>query len=43
MQDIMRLADSIRDVFVGDVDGNNYPDILVWTNNNQLRVYKNDK
>ncbi|MDD3263232.1 MAG: VCBS repeat-containing protein [Candidatus Absconditabacteria bacterium] len=43
MQDLIRLADSIKDVFVGDVDGNNYPDILVWTNSDQLRVYKNDK
>lgn len=43
MQDLMRLSDSIKDIFVGDVDWNNYPDILVWTNNQQLRVYKNDK
>jgi hypothetical protein len=31
MQDLMRLSDSIKDIYVGDVDGNNYPDILVWT------------
>lgn len=43
MQDLMRLSDSIKDVYVGDVDGNNYPDVLVWTTNHQLRVYKNDK
>lgn len=43
MQDLIRISDSIKDAFVWDVDGNNYPDILIWTNNNQLRVYKNDK
>lgn len=43
MDDLLRLADSIKDVFVGDVDGNNYPDILVWTTSDQLRVYTNDK
>lgn len=43
MQDIIRLADNIKDVYVWDVDGNNYPDILIWTNSDQLRVYKNDK
>ena len=37
------ISDSIKDVYVGDVDGNNYPDVLVWTTNHQLRVYKNDK
>jgi len=35
-------ADGIRDVFVGDVDANGYDDILVWTNTNRLRVYKNE-
>ncbi len=43
MDDLLRLADSIKDVFVGDVDGNNYPDSLVWTTSDQLRVYTNDK
>lgn len=43
LQDLIRLADSIKDVYVWDVDNNRYPDILVWTNNDQLRVYKNEQ
>jgi len=26
---------------VGDVDGNGYPDIMIWTSRNKLKVYKN--
>lgn len=39
---LLFAADGIRDVFVGDVDANGYDDILVWTNTNRLRVYKNE-
>lgn len=40
---LMLVDDTIKEVHVGDVDGNNYNDIIVWTNNNQLRVYRNDE
>lgn len=45
MQDLMRIAVGIEDVFVWDVDGDKLDDIIVKTENNQLRVYlnKNDK
>jgi hypothetical protein len=43
MQDLMLLADSIEDIYLWDVDGNNYPDILVWTTNKRVKVYRNSK
>ena len=42
MQDLMRIAVHIRDVFVGDADWNGYEDILVYTDNNQIRAYLNE-
>jgi hypothetical protein len=39
----MLVDDTIKEVHVGDVDGNDYSDIIVWTNSNQLRVYRNDE
>jgi hypothetical protein len=39
----MLVDDTIKEVHVGDVDRNNYNDIIVWTNSNQLRVYRNDE
>lgn len=41
MQELMRIAVPIKDVFVGDADGNHYDDIYVLTENNQIRVYLN--
>lgn len=41
MQELMRVAVSIYDAFVWDVDGNGYDDIIVRTDNNQLRAYLN--
>jgi hypothetical protein len=38
----MLIAVGIQEVDVGDVDGNGYPDIMVQTTNNQLRVYTNN-
>ena len=43
MQELMRVAVHIKEVFVWDADGNGYEDILVLTNNNQIRAYLNDK
>ena len=43
MQDLMRIAVGIQDVFVWDVDGDKYDDIIIRTNNNQLRAYLNKK
>lgn len=42
MQELMRIAVWIEDVYVSDVDGNGYEDIIIRTNNNQLRVYLNN-
>ena len=41
MQELMRIAVPIQDVFVWDVDWNSYEDILIRTDNNQLRAYTN--
>ena len=41
MQELMRVAVSVKEVFIWDVDGNGYEDIIIRTSNNQLRVYKN--
>lgn len=42
LENLMLIAVGIQDVYVGDVDGNGYPDIIVQTTNNQLRVYTNN-
>lgn len=42
MQDLMRIAISIKDVYVWDTNGDNYDDIIVLTSNGQLRVYLNN-
>ena len=41
MQELMHIAISFEDVFVWDVDGNKYDDIIVRTKHNQLRAYLN--
>ena len=41
MQQLMHIAVDIKDVYVWDVDGNKYSDIIVYTQNNQLRTYLN--
>lgn len=41
VQNLLLIADTIKDIYVWDVDNNNYDDIIIWTNNNQLRVYHN--
>ena len=41
MQEIMRIAVRIKNIFVWDADGNGYQDILVLTDNNQIRAYLN--
>ena len=42
LQELMRVAVHIQEVFVGDADGNWYEDILVLTDNNQIRAYLNN-
>ena len=42
LQDLMLVEWWIRDVYVGDVDGNKYQDIIVWNNKNKMVVYRND-
>lgn len=39
---LMVIADGIKNVFVGDADGNSYEDVIVQTNNDVLRAYKNN-
>jgi len=41
MQDLMVIADSIKDIQVGDVNGDHFPDIIVQTNDNKVLVYQN--
>ncbi len=40
---LMLIADGIKNVYVGDTDGNSYEDVMIQTNNDVLRVYKNDQ
>lgn len=40
-QELLRIPDGVKRVYVGDVDGNTQDDILVWTNNHMLRAYSN--
>ena len=42
-QNLLLIADTIKDIFVGDVNNNNYNDIIIQTNTNQLRVYHNNE
>ena len=42
MQELMRIAIPIKEVFVWDADGNNWEDIIILTKNNQLRAYLNE-
>ena len=41
MQNLMHVAVHVQDVYVWDADGNWYEDILVLTDNNQIRAYLN--
>ena len=43
LQDIMIIADSIQDIKMGDVNGDNYPDIIVQTTQNKILIYKNNQ
>ena len=43
MQELMIIAEPIKEIKIGDVDGNGYEDILIITNNNKGIVYLNDK
>jgi hypothetical protein len=41
MQDLMILAVSIKDIQVGDVNDDKFPDIIVQTNDDKILVYRN--
>ncbi len=41
LQELTILADWIKEIYVWDVDGNNYDDIIILTKWNQLKVYTN--
>lgn len=43
LQELMIIAEPIKDINIGDVDGNGYDDIFIITNNNKGIVYLNDK
>ncbi len=40
---LLLVADPVRSMYVGDVDGTGFDDIIVQLNNGQLRAYPNDK
>lgn len=42
LQDLMMIEWWIKDVYVWDVDGNKYQDIIVWNKKNKMIVYKNN-
>ena len=42
MQDLLRIAVPIKELHVWDADGNGYEDIIIITQNNQIRAYLND-
>jgi hypothetical protein len=39
----MIIAQPIKEIKIGDVDGNGYEDIFIITNNNNGIVYLNDQ
>lgn len=41
LQELMIVAEPIKDIKIGDLDGNNYEDILIITNNNKGIAYLN--
>jgi hypothetical protein len=43
LQELMIVAEPIKEIHVGDIDGNNYQDITIITTNNKGIVYLNDK
>lgn len=43
LQDLMIIAEPIKELKIGDVDGNGYEDIIVMTTNNKGIVYLNNK
>ncbi|MCX6825442.1 MAG: VCBS repeat-containing protein [candidate division SR1 bacterium] len=43
LQELMIIAEPIKEIKIGDVDGNGYEDIFIITNNNKGIVYLNNK
>jgi hypothetical protein len=43
MRELMIIAEPIKEIKIGDVDGNGYQDIFVITNNDKGIVYLNDQ
>lgn len=43
LQDLMIIWDTIKEIHVGDVNKDTYPDILIWTNADKVLVYQNRK
>lgn len=38
---VMIIWDTIKEIHVGDVNGDKFPDMLIWTNADKLLVYQN--
>lgn len=43
LQELMIIAEPIKDIIIGDVDGNKYDDIMIMTTNKKGLAYLNDK
>lgn len=43
LQELMIIAEPIKEIHIGDVDGNGYEDIFITTSNNKGIVYLNEK
>lgn len=43
MENLLFIAQQIKEVYVGDLDGNQYQDILIQTQAGQLRAYLNEQ
>ena len=41
--DLMIVKNWIKNIYIGDVNGDWYEDLIVWTNKDQLLYYKNEK
>lgn len=41
LEDLLITTEQIKEVYVGDADGNKYPDIFILNTKNQLRTYLN--
>lgn len=43
LQQLMTIWESIQDIYLGDINDDKYPDILLWTYSNKILAYQNRK